>query len=447
MMKLVPSGRMPWGAWRGWLAAAVLSLAAGCTSPPSPPPVRSAAPAPAPAVPAAPAPAPAPAPVAVAPAAPAAPPPPPIMPFQQAVNFAATNLFGKAALPPGDTRLPLVIDPLIDGNSQMQSNATVSMEQQIAGLLKANFPRYDLQPFTTASLARAPLLFIGTVTAVDKAGTNAPGPREWFRICLALVDLHSGKIVSKGLARAHPDGVDSTPTAFFQDSPAWAPDAATSGYVRTCQGTAVGDAIKPEYWDKIVAAAMINDAINSYNAGRYEDALDLYRGVVRAGGGDQLRVYNGLYLANWKLGRRDEAAQAFGRVVDYGLEQKRLGVKFLFRPGSTLFLSEQQGAGPYQVWVRQIAARAGQRQTCMEVSGHTSRTGPEPLNDRLSKMRALYVTQRLEAGSPGMVRRTMAVGKGSREPISGLGTDDARDAMDRRVEFKVIDCAALTAAS
>ena len=88
-----------------------------------------------------------------------------------------------------------------------------------------------------------------------------------------------------------------TPTAFFQDSPAWVPDGATDGYVRTCQGTRVGDPINPAYWDKIVAAAMINDAMNSYNAGRYEEALDLYRGVARAGGGDQLRVYNGLYLA------------------------------------------------------------------------------------------------------------------------------------------------------
>ena len=68
------------------------------------------------------------------------------------------------------------------------------------------------------------------------------------------------------------------------------------------------------------------------------------------------------------------------------------------------------------------------------------RTGTEPINDRLSMLRAQYVQQRLLADAPVLSRRTTAVGKGWRENIIGLGTDDARDALDRRVEFKVIDC-------
>ena len=53
--------------------------------------------------------------------------------------------------------------------------------------------------------------------------------------------------------------------------------------------------------------------------------------------GNQLRVYNGLYLTNWKLGHRDQAEDAFGHVVDYGLDNNALGVKILFRPGTTSF--------------------------------------------------------------------------------------------------------------
>lgn len=375
-------------------------------------------------------------------AAAVAPPPPPIMPFEEAVAFAANNLFSQAVLPEGAAKLPLVIDPLIDANTGAQSIATQTMQQRIAALLRADFPRFELQPFSTASLARAPLLLIGTLTPVDKDNRNGPGPREWYRIWLTLVDLHTGKIISKGFARARPDGVDPTPTAFFQDSPAWAPDAATDGYVRTCQGTKVGDPVNPAYLDKVVAAALVSEAMTSYNDGRYGEALDLYRGIARSGGGDQLRVYNGIYLANVKLGRKDEAARAFSNIVEYGLTQKRLAVKFLFRPASTLFVRDQQVSGPYQLWLQQIATRTRQHEACMEVSGHTSRTGLEPLNDRLSLMRAQYVTQRLDAGARGVAQRSTAVGKGSREPISGLGTDDLRDALDRRVEFKVISCPA-----
>jgi outer membrane protein OmpA-like peptidoglycan-associated protein len=425
---------------------------AGCaaqrvTQPAAPAP-KPAASAPAPTPPAAPAAAaPAPAPVAAAPAPAPAPPPalPPIMPFDEAVLFAANNLFGKADLALSSAtrgnamRFPLVIDPLVDGNSGFQSVATQTMESRITDLVSKNYPQFELRPFTTQTLAQGPLLFIGTFTAVDKA--NKPGT-EWHRVCLALVDLRTGKIVSKGFARAAMQGVDMTPTAFFLDSPAWAPDPAVQGYVRTCQGTKTGDPINPAYWDRIVAAAMINDAILAYNKGQYEEALDLYRGVLRQPGGDQLRVYNGIYLAASRLGRKEEAAQAFARIVDFGLAQNQLGVKFLFRPGSTLFLPDPLISGPYHMWIGQIAQRAALRTACLEISGHTSRTGPEPLNERLSLMRAQYVKQRLDTAAVKLGARTKAVGKGSRENISGLGTDDARDALDRRVEFKVVDCPA-----
>lgn len=374
----------------------------------------------------------------------AAPTPPPIMPFDDAMLFAANNLFSKAELPASPSqdsapRYPLVIDPLVDGNSGFQSVATQTMETRITDLVNTRYPAFQIEPFTTKALARGPLLFIGTFTPVDKDGKNA-GPRDWYRICLALVDLRSGKIVSKGFARAQMEGVDVTPTTFFLDSPAWAPDPATQGYVKTCQGTKVGDPINSAYWDRIIAAALINDASIAYTSGRYEEALDLYKGVQRMPGGDQLRVYNGIYLAAWKLGRREEAAQAFAKIVDFGLAQNQLAVKFLFRPGSTLFVPDPQISGAYHMWLKEIADRASRRTACMEIAGHTSRTGPEPVNDRLSLLRAQYIKQRLEADSAPLAKRTTAVGKGSRENISGLGTDDTRDALDRRVEFKVGDC-------
>jgi outer membrane protein OmpA-like peptidoglycan-associated protein len=368
------------------------------------------------------------------------------MPFDEAVLFAANSLFSNANLSSSTTargagKLPLVIDPLVDGQSGFQTTATETMESRITELVKQKYSAFDIQPFTTATLAKGPLLFVGTFTAVNMDGTNKPG-RDWHRVCLALVDLRSGKIVSKGFARAALDGVDMTPTAFFLDSPAWAPDPAVQGYVRTCQGTRAGDPINAVYYDRIMAAAMLNDATLAYNKGYYEEALDVYKGVMRQPGGDQLRVYQGIYLAASKLGRKEDAAQAFNRIIDFGLAQNQLGVKFLFRPGSTLFLPDPQISGAYPQWLTQLSQRAGQRSSCLEITGHTSRTGPEPLNERLSLMRAQFIKQRLDAASPPLARRTNASGKGSSENISGLGTDDARDALDRRVEFKVKDCPA-----
>ena len=369
--------------------------------------------------------------------------PPPIQAYDTAVLSAAAALFKNARLPvegssPG-RRYPVVIDPLIDGVTGTQSVATRSMGERLVQMMREHYPQYDVQPFSAANVARGPLVLIGTLTGVN-AQRQASGERQAYRICLALADLRSGKLVGKGLAFALPEGVDPTPLPFFRDTPAWSDDPATDGYIRTCQGTKAGDPINPLYLDRILAAALTAEAIQNYDAGRYREALDLYASVLAMPSGRQLRALNGLYLSNWKLGRREQAAAAFAGIVDFGLEHRRLAVKFLFRPGSTAFVQDARLSGPYPVWLKTIAMRAASSGACLEVAGHTSPTGPEPLNERLSLLRAEYVRNRLDAESAGLAKRMIASGAGSRQTMIGNGRDDASDALDRRVEFKVIGC-------
>ena len=92
------------------------------------------------------------------------------------------------------------------------------------------------------------------------------------------------------------------------------------------------------------------------------------------------------------------------------------------------------------MWMSQIAQRAAAQAACLQVVGHTSPTGPEPLNERLSVLRAENVKNRLERESLKLKGRVIASGVGSREKLVGTGTDDVRDALDRRVEFKVVPC-------
>ena len=76
----------------------------------------------------------------------------------------------------------------------------------------------------------------------------------------------------------------------------------------------------------------------------------------------------------------------------------------------------------------------------MDVVGHTSHTGSEPYNDRLSEQRAASIQRKLEIEAPPLAGRLKASGVGFRENLIGTGTDDARDALDRRVEFKISGC-------
>ena len=90
--------------------------------------------------------------------------------------------------------------------------------------------------------------------------------------------------------------------------------------------------------------------------------------------------------------------------------------------------------------MNQIAQRSAQSKACLEIVGHTSHSGPEPLNERLSLLRAQTSKERLELAAPQLARRSIANGAGSRENLVGTGADDASDVLDRRVEFKVIGC-------
>jgi outer membrane protein OmpA-like peptidoglycan-associated protein len=92
------------------------------------------------------------------------------------------------------------------------------------------------------------------------------------------------------------------------------------------------------------------------------------------------------------------------------------------------------------MWLRLIAREVAASGSCLTIVGHTSRTGTEQFNDRLSMQRAVTMQRRIEAQAPETAGRLQSIGMGFRENIVGSGTDDLRDALDRRVEFKVRTC-------
>ncbi len=374
-------------------------------------------------------------------AAPSPPPPPTPMPFEAALLKAANDLFSKANLNGAPDKVTLVIDPLIDGVTGMQSKATHLEERKIADLVKSNYPRFQVAKFSAETVAKAPVVLVGTFTAVNNAGI-AGGAKDAYRICLALADMRTKTIISKGVSRALPEGIDPTPAAFFNDSPIFAKDASTDSYIKTCQASKLGENLDQVYADRIVVASLVNDGIEAYDEGRYRDALDVYQSALKTPGGEQLRVLNGIYLANYKLRRMRAAMEAFGKVIDYGLKGDKLAVKFLFKPGSTQFVNDRSLRAPYDSWIEKIAERTAAKQGCLEIVGHTSATGLPAINDRLSGLRADYIKDRLEDEQRSLRGRLIATGKGSREMMVGTGKDDASDALDRRVEFKVAPCGA-----
>jgi outer membrane protein OmpA-like peptidoglycan-associated protein len=362
--------------------------------------------------------------------------------FDQAVNAATDGLVSQtqnlpAFLAKVEAKIlkrGVVTDPMLDAGSGQQTGVTKLLEQRVTERMRTNYTQFDILPFQSANLSKAQYLLTGTITRVQGGKTS-----NVFRINLALTDLKTGNVVAQSSARARDEGLDTNPTPYYRDSPILVKDKVVDGYIRTCE-TPPGKPADRAYFERVATATLINEATTAYNSDRYQDALGLYNNALSTPAGEQLRVLNGVYLTNWKLGKTAEAEQAFGKVVAFGIANNTLGVKFLFNPGSTDFWSDPKVSGPYTLWLRQIARQAAAAKVCVNVVGHTSKTGSEQANDRLSLNRATYIKQRLESEAPDLASRTKANGMGFRENIVGTGTDDARDALDRRVEFKISGC-------
>jgi outer membrane protein OmpA-like peptidoglycan-associated protein len=365
------------------------------------------------------------------------------LPFEEAVAKATDGLVTQTQTLPAflqkvESKLnkkSVVLDPMLDSTTGQQTAATVLLENRVSERLATQYEEaFEILPFRAASLSRAQYLLTGTMT-------RAPADRSkrGLLINLALTDLKTGQVVAQASAIAKDEGLDNTPLAYYRDSPVLVKDKVIDGYVAT-SATAPGQKADAYYMERIAAATVINEATTLYNQERYQEALGQYRSALATPAGEQMRALNGIYLTNAKLGRTAEAEQAFGRVVAFGIASNQLGVKFLFNPGSTDFWSDPKVSGAYQMWLRQIAKESTAAKACMNIIGHTSHTGSEQTNDALSLQRASFIRQRLATESSALGARTKVSGMGFRENIVGSGTDNAVDALDRRVEFKIVPC-------
>ncbi|MDB5372554.1 MAG: OmpA family protein [Belnapia sp.] len=376
-----------------------------------------------------------------APVAQAPKPPKEALPLDAAVLSLADAVLLRAGLPPGPPR-PLVIDPLIDRATGTETATTRAMSRRIAAAVTDHHPNYRLQPFTLASLDARPLVLLGAITGVTAAGSlqnSTTAAPVAYRIWAVLADLSTGKVVAHETAWVRPEEVDTTPTAFHRDSPAWVDDPAAAAYLRVCAGNP-GDPIDADWLQSVRAEALIADATAAYEAGRYAEAQAQFAAARAAPKGAQLRSFNGQYLAAAALDRPREAEAAFGELVEYGLERQRLAVKFLFRPGGAAFWPDPAISGRYPMWLRQIARHANADGACLDIIGHASTTGSAAVNQRVSLDRARSIRQRLLAVEAPLARRLQAEGAGASKPLIGTGRDDATDLLDRRVEFRPQPC-------
>jgi outer membrane protein OmpA-like peptidoglycan-associated protein len=367
------------------------------------------------------------------------------MSFDQAITSSTDELIAQTRTLPGVLarlqgmidKKSLIIDPMIDADTGQQTMATARFERLVSLRIAQAYAQLKIVSFQPAELATSDFLLIGTVER-----ESSPGGQPLVKLNLALIEIKTGTTVASSSAVAHNRDIDMSPTAYYRDSPVLVMDRTTLGYIRSA-ATSAGQQADPDYTRKLSNSAVVNEATRAYDEQRYAVALDKFRAANHDKSDPRLKALNGEYMSHVKLGQIRQAEIAFGKMLAYAIPNDVLQIRFLFAPGSTEFWQDPV-TNPYlqyyPMWLRQIAKELALSSVCMTIVGHTSRTGSEALNARLSLQRATAIQQELGKESPQLLGRTEALGMGFQQNLIGSGTDDAGDALDRRVEFKVVPC-------
>lgn len=174
--------------------------------------------------------------------------------------------------------------------------------------------------------------------------------------------------------------------------------------------------------------------------GHCREALQHYEPAALQAGTTQGQALAAVYRCHWQLQQPKAAQVAFGRFIAHELSQGRLPLKLLFQPGESRYLADPRVSGPYGMWLRQLAGALLGSTSCLSLIGHAGASAFEQKTADLPLRRAQAVQRQLEALAPALAGRLRSEAATPAEVLIGSASDDWRDALDRRVSFKLRPC-------
>jgi outer membrane protein OmpA-like peptidoglycan-associated protein len=365
------------------------------------------------------------------------------LPFDAAVDQMTRELLHAVATDSeglfGQRSANVVIDPFVDRNSGEVPRASRDIEKIMIRSGKRHHPGFKLDRLSPASLNSADYLIRGTIYPEPSQKPGKADPNR-YRLRATVRSLRKVRDIGTSVVWMVAPDLDYAPTPAYRDNPLYM----GRGVIASRRSSSPADKlVRPGVGDAdaLRLRALLTEAESLYDQGSYEQALSRFETALQADGGRTPRAYAGLYMCNRKLERRAGSASAFRQLVAFSIETyEMLMVKFLFDVNSAEFKPGDGRKGEYDLWIREIGAYFQESDYCIQIVGHSSRTGAEAWNRELSLNRAKNIQAMLKTTFPAADHRSRAVGRGFSENIVGTGTDDERDALDRRVEIEPIAC-------
>ncbi len=358
--------------------------------------------------------------------------------FNAAIPMLANNLMMQVKSKQGmldnfNKKSNIVIDPFIDTKSHEVLKVSQKIEKIFLAETQTVFgDEFTIESLTPKNISKAGYVIHGVIMYEQYKNQG-----NYYHVKSSMVEKKKGKVIAKSDVWISDKKLDYTPVI---DSPIVIsnPQSITEDIVEI----EIDADVPPSYNSELEIEALINKAEKAYDNKDYKTALDLFTQAIQQQTSDKksmIKAYIGLYRTNIALKDLKAAEQNFGKIVALNIDKNKiLNVKFIFSVSQTAF--DDTLAAEYPLWLRQIGGYFQQKNLCLEIVGHSSRSGKLSYNCKLSLNRAVAVQQKLEANFSNMKINSKTDGKAWAENIVGSGTDDAQDAIDRRVGFKLASC-------
>ncbi|MDY6991088.1 MAG: hypothetical protein SVR94_00575 [Pseudomonadota bacterium] len=328
----------------------------------------------------------------------------------------------------------VVLEPFVDKASGQVVPINEAIEQIIHQEIQQHFSRLTLKQMTEEQLATADYILSGAVHWEHTQTVDAPKNGRYIQLSASILATDSKKIIAEHKVWIHESQLDTTTLGQYQESPFYLEEHQLPPTEIPLSPAL--QALKQQYAD-LPTDTLLTEAETAYQKEDFEHALVLFQLATEREDGQTLRTYAGLYDTYFKLDNLQAAEQTFTQLLTASIrEYQQLNLKLLFAVDSIEFINDSQLRQQYAIWLTQIGAFLSQHDYCFQIEGHST-PQEEP---QLALARAQWVHQQLQAEFPDIVLKTQAVGQGAKDNIIGSGSHDLRDAIDRRVEFVMIDC-------
>jgi outer membrane protein OmpA-like peptidoglycan-associated protein len=370
------------------------------------------------------------------------------IPFEQAIRALTNNLLSQVQTDKGEllgmlSKTTIVLDPFVDATSGEVVKVSRRIEELILEEGHKNFSQFALNRVTPDNLRDAEYVISGAINFTIYEVVDATKKDKYYRVSSSVFNKKTGKIIANAKVWLAEKELDYTPVPAYKDSPVYLKDRRIDSLVTTTE-TPAGQKADREYYESLDTNALLVQADTAYETKNYEKTALLLDIAAKRPEGQLMKTYAGAYEANLKLGKSEKANQMFRKLLELNVkENKKLNLKFLFSVNKMEFIEDDDLRQQYSSWLHQINQFFKDNNYCFHIVGHSSHTGAAEYNKKLSLERAKKVQKLMQADFPQTMQKSRAIGKGFEENLVGSGTDDLRDAIDRRVEFVVIDCSQL----